>query len=96
MALYLPWNFLRQIKRNNFVNNFTNLICIPFYYILKAFTGVFQPQVYKHYQHLIFFSLFNVIVIGGGDTGVDCVGTCVRQVSKGLLSLELTCLRRRI
>jgi NADPH-dependent glutamate synthase beta subunit-like oxidoreductase len=22
----------------------------------------------------------NVIVIGGGDTGVDCVATCVRQV----------------
>ena len=25
----------------------------------------------------------NVIVIGGGDTGVDCVATCVRQVGRG-------------
>ena len=24
----------------------------------------------------------NVIVIGGGDTGVDCVATCVRQVTQ--------------
>lgn len=26
----------------------------------------------------------NVVVIGGGDTGVDCVATCVRQVRADL------------
>ena len=31
----------------------------------------------------------NVIVIGGGDTGNDCVGTCVRHGSKSVLQLEM-------
>ncbi len=31
----------------------------------------------------------NVIVIGGGDTGNDCVGTCVRHGAKNVLQLEM-------
>lgn len=31
----------------------------------------------------------NVIVIGGGDTGSDCIGTCIRQGAKSVLNLEL-------
>jgi NAD(P)H-dependent glutamate synthase small subunit len=31
----------------------------------------------------------NVIVIGGGDTGADCIGTALRQGCKGLLNFEL-------
>ncbi len=31
----------------------------------------------------------NVIVIGGGDTGSDCVGTSLRQGCKSLINLEL-------
>ncbi|MBQ6675169.1 MAG: glutamate synthase subunit beta [Ruminococcus sp.] len=31
----------------------------------------------------------NVIVIGGGDTGNDCVGTCVRQGAKSVIQLEM-------
>jgi glutamate synthase (NADPH/NADH) small chain len=31
----------------------------------------------------------NVVVIGGGDTGSDCVGTSVRQGAKSVLQLEL-------
>lgn len=31
----------------------------------------------------------NVLVIGGGDTGNDCVGTCVRHGAKGVLQLEM-------
>lgn len=31
----------------------------------------------------------NVIVIGGGDTGNDCVGTCVRHKAKSVLQLEM-------
>ncbi len=31
----------------------------------------------------------NVIVIGGGDTGNDCVGTCVRHGAKSILQLEM-------
>ena len=31
----------------------------------------------------------NVIVIGGGDTGNDCVGTCVRHGAKSVLQLEM-------
>ncbi|MCR5627589.1 MAG: glutamate synthase subunit beta, partial [Lachnospiraceae bacterium] len=31
----------------------------------------------------------NVIVIGGGDTGNDCVGTCLRHGCKSMLQLEM-------
>lgn len=31
----------------------------------------------------------NVIVIGGGDTGNDCVGTCVRHGAKSILQVEM-------
>lgn len=31
----------------------------------------------------------NVIVIGGGDTGNDCVGTCIRHGCKSLVQLEM-------
>jgi glutamate synthase (NADPH/NADH) small chain len=31
----------------------------------------------------------NVIVIGGGDTGTDCIGTSIRQHCKSLVNLEL-------
>jgi glutamate synthase (NADPH/NADH) small chain len=31
----------------------------------------------------------NVIVIGGGDTGTDCVGTAIRQGAKSIVQLEI-------
>jgi len=31
----------------------------------------------------------NVLVIGGGDTGADCVGTSVRQGAKSIYQIEL-------
>ena len=31
----------------------------------------------------------NVIIIGGGDTGNDCVGTCIRHGAKSVLQLEM-------
>jgi glutamate synthase (NADPH/NADH) small chain len=31
----------------------------------------------------------NVVVIGGGDTGTDCVGTAVRQGAKNVVQLEI-------
>lgn len=31
----------------------------------------------------------NVIVIGGGDTGNDCVGTSIRHGAKSVLQLEM-------
>ena len=31
----------------------------------------------------------NVMVIGGGDTGNDCVGTCVRHAAKSITQLEM-------
>ena len=32
----------------------------------------------------------NVIVIGGGDTGTDCVGTAIRQGAKSVFQFEIT------
>ncbi len=31
----------------------------------------------------------NVIIVGGGDTGNDCVGTCVRHGAKSIVQLEI-------
>ncbi len=31
----------------------------------------------------------NVIIIGGGDTGNDCVGTCIRHGAKSVVQLEM-------
>ncbi len=31
----------------------------------------------------------NVIIVGGGDTGNDCVGTCIRQGCKSVYQLEM-------
>ncbi|MGN0710614.1 MAG: glutamate synthase subunit beta, partial [Anaerovoracaceae bacterium] len=31
----------------------------------------------------------NVIIIGGGDTGNDCVGTCIRHGAKSVIQLEM-------
>ena len=31
----------------------------------------------------------NVVVIGGGDTGTDCIGTSVRHGAKNIINLEL-------
>ena len=31
----------------------------------------------------------NVVVVGGGDTGNDCVGTCIRQGCKSITQLEM-------
>ena len=31
----------------------------------------------------------NVVVIGGGDTGTDCIGTSVRHGAKNMINLEL-------
>ena len=31
----------------------------------------------------------NVIVIGGGDTGNDCVGTSIRMGCKSIMQLEM-------
>lgn len=32
----------------------------------------------------------NVIIVGGGDTGNDCVGTAIRQGAKSVIQLEMT------
>jgi glutamate synthase (NADPH/NADH) small chain len=31
----------------------------------------------------------NVVIVGGGDTGNDCVGTCIRHGCKSVLQLEM-------
>ena len=32
----------------------------------------------------------NVVIVGGGDTGNDCVATCIRQGCKSVVQLEMT------
>ena len=33
----------------------------------------------------------DVVIVGGGDTGNDCVGTCIRQGCKSVTQLEIMC-----
>jgi glutamate synthase (NADPH/NADH) small chain len=30
-----------------------------------------------------------VVIIGGGDTGADCLGTAIRQQAKSIVQLEI-------
>jgi glutamate synthase (NADPH/NADH) small chain len=39
--------------------------------------------------HVISAKDLNVIVIGGGDTGADCIGTALRQGCKGVVNFEV-------
>jgi glutamate synthase (NADPH/NADH) small chain len=41
------------------------------------------------YDYLINAKDKNVVVLGGGDTGSDCVGTAVRQGAKSILQIEI-------
>ncbi len=41
------------------------------------------------YDHLISAKDRHVVVIGGGDTGSDCVGTAIRQGAKSVLQIEI-------
>jgi glutamate synthase (NADPH/NADH) small chain len=46
--------------------------------------GVFVP-----YDHRITAEGRKVLVIGGGDTGSDCVGTAIRQKASGVTQIEI-------
>lgn len=50
----------------------------------KIIRGVKIPE-----QDIISARDKKVIVIGGGDTGSDCVGTCVRQGAKSITQIEI-------
>lgn len=41
------------------------------------------------YDHLISAKDRHVVVIGGGDTGSDCVGTAIRQGARSVLQIEI-------
>jgi len=43
----------------------------------------------KFYEEEILATNKNVVVIGGGDTGADCVGTSIRQNAKSVTQIEL-------
>jgi glutamate synthase (NADPH/NADH) small chain len=47
----------------------------------SALTGGQTPEIHAHEK--------NVVVIGGGDTGTDCIGTALRQGCKSLVNLEI-------
>ena len=37
----------------------------------------------------------HVVIIGGGDTGADCLGTAIRQQAKSIVQLEILPTRPR-
>ena len=69
------------------------------YFAVDFLKEVSKKLMDKNYDHkavmdakdFSFGSLKNkqVIVIGGGDTGNDCVGTCIRLGAKGVTQLEM-------
>ena len=48
-----------------------------------------QDWWFSHFQSDILATDKHVIVIGGGDTGADCVGTSIRQGAKSITQFEL-------
>jgi len=46
-------------------------------------------QLYSKWNEMISAKDKNVIVIGGGDTGNDCIGTAMRMQAKSIINLEL-------
>jgi glutamate synthase (NADPH) small chain len=58
------------------------------------FAMEFLPQQNKHnagdnVPDQILATGKNVVIIGGGDTGADCLGTCHRQKAKSVLQFEI-------
>ena len=43
--------------------------------------AIAEPEIHAHGRH--------VVVIGGGDTGADCVGTSIRQGAKTVTQIEI-------
>jgi NADPH-dependent glutamate synthase beta subunit-like oxidoreductase len=41
------------------------------------------------FKNPIFISDLDVVVIGGGDTGCDCIGTSLRQGAKSITTFEI-------
>lgn len=52
-------------------------------------TSDLLAEPYWHYPDAISAEGKNVIVIGGGDTGSDCIGTALRQGAKSVVNFEL-------
>jgi NADPH-dependent glutamate synthase beta subunit-like oxidoreductase len=57
----------------------------------EAVTSDLQPTAYSLQSSLPYISArgLNVIVIGGGDTGADCIGTSLRHGAKSIVNFEL-------
>jgi NADPH-dependent glutamate synthase beta subunit-like oxidoreductase len=48
-----------------------------------------QKQGIKLHLSFDFFPDLDVVVIGGGDTGCDCIGTSLRQGAKSITTFEI-------
>lgn len=61
------------------------------YYAVDFLTSVTKSLLNSNFQDnsCINAKGKNVVVVGGGDTGNDCVGTCIRQGCKSIVQLEM-------
>lgn len=56
---------------------------------LKATTKALWKNTMQDTETYISADGKDVLIIGGGDTGNDCVGTCIRHGAKSILQLEM-------
>ena len=57
--------------------------------LMNKQTGALHSKWSNNSKEVISAKDKNVIVIGGGDTGCDCIGTAMRQSAKSIINLEL-------
>lgn len=59
------------------------------YFAVDYLTGVTKRVQNPEYKDFIDAKGKNVLIIGGGDTGNDCVGSSIRQGAKSVVQLEM-------
>lgn len=59
------------------------------YFAVDFLTSATRRVIGKEKEFLISAENKNVVIVGGGDTGNDCVGTSIRQGCKSVIQLEM-------
>lgn len=59
------------------------------YFAVDFLTAATKKVIGEDKKYSIDANGKNVVIVGGGDTGNDCVGTCIRQGCKSVIQLEM-------
>lgn len=63
--------------------------CKDIFFAVDFLTSATKDILNKNDNWAISAKDKNVVIVGGGDTGNDCLGTCIRQGAKSVVQLEM-------